>query len=243
MAVSIAKGLRSLADLIAPRSCICCGRELLTDENHICVCCLSDLPGTHFEGLRGNAMSELFNSLLQREMGDAAVHHPFSYATALYFYKGGFREISKALKYRRNFAAGDFFADELARALSGSGLYSDVDAVVGVPLHWMRRFARGYNQAEVIARRVASGLGVPHLPRLLRRARRTRSQTTLGPESRRANTRGAFSARPCGKQLRHILLVDDVCTTGATLAACALALYEVFPQARVSVATLAFVER
>jgi len=123
-----------------------------------------------------------------------------------------------------------------------------VDIVIPVPLHWTRRWRRGYNQAEVIARGIADVLGAELRTDILRRARRTRSQVRLPVEAKASNVLGAF-ALPASyaKNLvnlraRHILLVDDTFTTGATLNACRAALRQAFPlPVRISVATLAFV--
>ena len=143
----------------------------------------------------------------------------------------------------------------LGERLAASPLYGKmggadlpVDAVVPVPLHWMRRLQRGYNQAAVIGKEVADCLGVPMLDLLVRR-RRTPTQTHLDASHRLANVLGAFSlrrrigtkaSRDTGLAgLRHILLIDDVFTTGATLAACHAALREIFPPTvRISTATL-----
>ena len=134
----------------------------------------------------------------------------------------------------------DFLADEMI----ASGFYSDIDAVVPVPLHWTRRWSRGYNQAEVIGKVIASALGVPLRADILKRLRRTRTQTKLSIEGKTANVRGAFGVRKGSdiNGLSHILLVDDVFTTGATLHSCLLALREEksFP-IKISVATLACV--
>ncbi len=224
-----------------PRRCVCCGRHLLLQERDICVCCRADLPETHFARLRDNSMSEAFNSLIQRESGSRFI--AFGYATALFYYRGAYREISRSLKYHRGFSVGKAFSRQLAGRIVSSPLYSDVDAVVPVPLHWTRAWSRGYNQARIIAREIASALGVPLQSGLLCRRRRTRSQTTLDSGRRAANTRGAFAVkRRCKTGFRHILLVDDVYTTGATTLACEQALHDNFPACRVSVATLAFVE-
>ncbi len=174
-------------------------------------------------------MAESYNELIQRSMGQNTKYQPYGYAVALFFYKGGFREITKSLKYRRFFAAGRFFARELGNKLKESPLFSDVDLVVPVPLHWMRRWQRGYNQAEVIAREVAEVLGVPCDGKMLVRARRTRSQTHLDAAGRARNVSGAFRLRRFPFKIpapHHILLVDDVYTTGATVAACERAIRE-----------------
>ena len=204
---------------------------------------------------------------------------PYARAAALFYYnsQAPYRKIPQALKYQGAVRSGRHFARMLGRHLAGSSLYADVDLVVPVPLHWTRRRQRGYNQAAVIAREVASALGVPMEERLLRRRRRTRTQTRLTVEQKAANVGGAFAVRP--RRLArlfhafrpeplpgaavsgtdsgllfpgrlHLLLVDDVFTTGATLEACHAALRAAFSAAgigpgriRISVATLAFVGR
>ncbi len=236
-----------IADLLMPRTCLACGAELGPEEEHLCEACLKDLPQTRYWKLRENPMAESFNSLVQRNMGENVRYQPYGYAAALYLYKGGYREISKALKYRRNFAAGRCFGRLLGQTLAETELFRDVDLVVPIPLHWTRRWRRGYNQAEVIARGVAACLGCPCDTRLLKRARHTRTQTHLNAEGRAANVAGAFRVNACNwRRLltreppsphrpasscqpaspRHYLLVDDVFTTGATASACERAIRE-----------------
>ena len=207
--------------------------------------------------------------------GTAPVYQPFSYAAALFFYRGDspYSLIPQALKYDRNFGAGRYFARMLGRELAASSLFADVDAILPVPLHWVRRWRRGYNQAEVIAKGIAEELkggaeasgspAPPVLTRVLKRVRRTRTQTRLDAGGRYANVHSAFvadgkalastgiSADQAGRPL-HLLLVDDVFTTGATLLACERALRralsetlcpEAASRVRISVATLAYVGR
>ena len=237
---------RVIADLLMPRTCLACGAVLGPEEEHLCEACLKDLPQTRYWKLRENPMAESFNALIQRNMGEDVQYQPYGYAAALYFYKGGYREISKALKYRRNFAVGRCFGRLLGKTLAETELFQDVDLVVPIPLHWTRRWRRGYNQAEVIAREVARELGARCEPRLLRRARHTRTQTHLNAEGRASNVAGAFQVnlRGWGKlsgkmakngegdgvseglRFRHCLLIDDVFTTGATAASCERAIRE-----------------
>jgi ComF family protein len=141
---------------------------------------------------------------------------------ALWLYRDPLDAVVQALKFNRL----DYLGRHLAVAL-GDGLgerLDGFDAVVPVPLHWRRWLARGYNQAERIARPLAGRLGLPLLP-ALRRSRPTRAQTSLGRTGRAANLRGAFRVpRPERVRGLRLLLVDDVATTGATLDAAAAAL-------------------
>ena len=235
--------LSAIADLVLPRVCTVCGRPLLLQEKHICLGCLADLPETHFCTLSHNPMADKFNAVIAEDD-----YEPYAYAAALYYYSSdnGYCNISRALKYRRDFAAGRYFSGMLGRRLADSPLFADVDLVVPVPLHWTRRWKRGYNQAEIIALEVASALGAECRPRLLCRTRRTSTQTRLSGEEKRSNVRGAFAVRAVAAgelAPRHILLTDDVFTSGSTLAACHKALRGSFgPEGtRISVATLGFV--
>ena len=236
--LSLKTSLSALLDLVLPRVCVVCGRPLLPSERHLCLACLADLPETRYATLGHNPMADRFNAAIQVDE-----YEPYAYAAALYHYRAdaGYKKISQALKYHRDFGAGRWFAARLGERLAASPLYADVDLVVPVPLHWTRQWSRGYNQAAVIAREVARRLGAPCAERLLRRRRRTRSQTHLSGEAKTRNVAGAFALRKTAGNpaTTHILLIDDVFTTGATLAACHRALRRAYgPQVRISVATL-----
>ena len=114
-----------------------------------------------------------------------------------------------------------------------------------VPLHWTRRWSRGYNQAECIAKTLAEELGAEMRTDILFRRRRTATQTRLSVEQKGKNVHGAFKAIAQDPAPVHVLLIDDVFTTGSTLMACFMALREAFPSSavRISVATLGFVGR
>lgn len=248
---SAKESLGALADLLLPRTCLACGRRLDVHEKQLCIYCKADLPYTYYWTRPHNPMADRLNECIQRHLSEktteaADTAEPYAYAAALFFYKSGsgYREITKALKYHGNTVAGRYFASILASRLSESEQFSDVDLVVPVPLHWTRQWQRGYNQAAVIAKVVADGLKHAEMePRLLRRGRRTKTQTKLNIDEKSRNVSGAFQVRKQPEFYpRHILLIDDVFTTGATLSECHRALREVYgPEVRISVATLACV--
>ena len=234
-----------LVDLILPRTCAVCGRDLSIHERHLCVGCLADLPRTYFSFMSRNQLSGRFNALVQEFPAPEPAEGPvYSYATALFFYRAGYKDITRRLKYHADIGIGKYFAGMLAREMEASGIYSSVDAVIPVPLHWTRQWSRGYNQAEVIARVLADRFGIPVLEGVLYRRRRTRTQTRLSIGNKAANVSGAFKVRKRNdlSGFSHILIVDDVFTTGATLHSCYLALRPYCTgTTRLSVATLACV--
>lgn len=254
--------MTAVADFFFPRHCIVCGRELSAGIEHLCGDCAQDIPLTYYWDRGHNPMADRLNDLIQRDLDavDFAWQEvvPYSNAAALFFFRpeSGYRHICHQLKYHRNFRAGKTFARMLAQKLAGSALFKDVDVVVPVPLHPLRRFRRGYNQAEIIAAEVAEGLGARMCPGMLRRRRRTGTQTRLDVEHKMRNVSGAFvfgryetsgtgefrKNRTTGAKPAHILIVDDVFTTGATANACVRVLRERFGSGtRISVATLAAV--
>lgn len=238
---------KSLLDLALPRVCVVCSAKLLRMERHICWRCLSDLPVTHFQERDHNPMADRWNESIKRFTIDGD-REPYSFAAALFYYssESGFRNIAWALKYKRDIGQGRYFARILGEKLASSGLFADVDCIIPVPLHWTRLLKRGYNQSNVIAEGISPYLPSAGMLNALKRTRRTRTQTRIGIQGKAANVADAFAVKPeCAGRLltcRHILLVDDTFTTGATLASCFSALRKVLPSSiRISCATLDFV--
>lgn len=250
---SVLRGLRAAGEILLPRQCITCGQRLLLEEKHLCLECLADLPQTYFWTMSHNPMADRFNENIQKDIEtdeDDGLHERYAYAAALFFYhsEAQYRLIPYQIKYHGNIRAGRYFGRMLGNRLASSELFEDVDMVVPVPLHWTRKWKRGYNQAEVIAGAVAEALGAPMRTDLLRRRKRTTTQTRMEVEDKRKNVAEAFVSTPsladiaAQDSVRHLLLIDDVFTTGATLHACFAALRTVLPASvRISVATLGFV--
>ena len=238
--------LTALGDLVMPRECIVCGRPLAMREHHLCIGCLADLPRTYFSNMPHNQLADRFNALIQRDLDAGGIFEEYSYATSLFFYRSqtGYRLITQRLKYHSDYAVGRYFASMLGREMAASPVFEDVDAVIPVPLHWTRLWSRGHNQAEIIAAVLSESLEAELRTDILYRVRRTRTQTKLSVESKSRNVESAFGVRRQKTPIEysHILLVDDVFTTGATLHSCRKALRTVIPsQVRISVATLACV--
>ena len=248
----ILKGVRAASDILLPRLCIVCGRRLLLDERHLCLDCLADLPQTYFWTMSHNPMADKFNAKIQEHLNedDSSGHENYAFAAALFFYhsEADYRLIPYQVKYHGNIKAGRFFGKMLGKRLASSEMFNDVDMVIPVPLHWTRRWKRGYNQAEVIASGVADILGVQMNPEILKRWKRTATQTKMEVDEKKMNVSGAFTVDVASAAdisvngVKHLLIVDDVFTTGSTLFACFAALRTAFPSSvRISIATIGFV--
>ena len=243
---------RALADLLLPRVCLVCGRKLGLHEEHICLYCLADMPLTHFWERIHNSMADKVNGLIQELLclklapDGFGAREPYAYACALFYFQSesDYRHILYSIKYKGNTIAGEYFGKMLGRKMTGAEHFRDVDVVIPVPLHWTRKWSRGYNQAECIARTLAAELGTDLRTDILFRRRKTTTQTKLSIEQKSKNVHGAFEAIQQEATPNHILLVDDVFTTGSTLMACHTALRTVFPPSvRISVTTLGYVGR
>ena len=264
---TLGETVTALGDLFLPRLCAVCGDPLGVRERHVCIRCAADLPLTHYWERSHNPMADRFNALLQRQLfpgpagGGTAVladppapygpAEPYAYAASLLLYHAdaGYKRIPQRVKYGADLRAGVFFGRMLGECLVRSPALHDVETVIPVPLHWTRRWQRGYNQAELIGAAVADTLGAVLRSDILVRERRTRTQTRLHGADKQRNVAGAFTVRPRAQEalrrevFRHVLLVDDVFTTGATLSACFHALRRVIPPpVRISIATLACVD-
>ena len=167
---------------------------------------------------------------------------PVERAAAFLWYVEGspWRRAIHRFKYEGAWHSAYMLGRWYGRYLKQSELYDDVDVVVPVPLHWWRQIRRGYNQSEYLARGIAEELGAKVDVRSVKRSRYNRSQTSRHKAERWGNVEGIFKVkRPAALDGKHILLVDDVFTSGATIMSLGSAILKVAPAARLSVAVLA----
>lgn len=173
--------------------------------------------------------------LLEGAPPDGCARHPGDRVHAPWLYDERLAAVVHAFKFEGRVRLADTLAPAMADAVARGGFRPEL--VLAVPLHATRRRERGHDQAERLALAVARALGVPYVPGVVQRARATRPQTTLGPEARRRNLAGAFRVlEPAWVEGRRTLVVDDVLTTGATLAEVLAALRVVGARTRGAVA-------
>ncbi len=223
---------RDMLELFYPPLCVTCGRRLVTQERYICLHCMQDLPRTRFHADPENKVSQLF-------WGRVPVEQATSW---LFFRKGSrYQRLVHYLKYKGLKELGEEMGRLFGSELKGSP-FAGAGMVVPVPLHRRRERQRGYNQSEWIARGVAAALEVPLSTGNLVRERFTSTQTRKNRFERWQNVEGIFTVlRPQEFAGLHVLVVDDVVTTGATLEAAVVTLRDA-GAAKVSIATLACAE-
>ena len=220
--------------LFFPELCLLCGTPLAEGETHLCLRCLYRLPRTRYERKTGHAAEQLFT-------GKVPVEHVFPF---LRYQKGGsVQRLIHTLKYKDNKELARYLGRLAALDIERAGGCRDIDLLVPVPLHKKKYRQRGYNQAEWIALGLASVFGTPIDTDGLQRIRPTATQTRKSVYDRWTNVQDVFEARhPEHFAGKHILLIDDVLTTGSTLGACACAIQRA-TEARISIFSLAMAER
>ncbi len=222
---------RDVASLFFPARCAVCGEPLETGERTLCTLCRATAPLTGY-------WREADNPVVRKCWGLVPVEQASGF---LFFVHGsGWRQLIHGFKYRGAWRTARSLGEWYGRYLRESGLYDGVECVVPLPLHPFKRCRRGYNQSEYIAEGIASQLGVPVERHCVYRRRNTASQALKPRRERAGNVEGAFAVRhPERLAGRHLLLVDDVMTTGATLLSCAGEILQAVPGCRISLAVLA----
>jgi len=200
-------------DLISPRLCVVCGNRLAVTEETLCSKCYLHLPRTDFANdLYENVMAKLFWGQIKLEK-----------ATALFYYEphAETAQILYELKYKNHPEIGVVMGRMMAKELMKSGLFEDIDALVPVPLAKKREHERGYNQSLELAKGVSEVTGLPIANLVIRRTKFVGSQTKRGRWERNENVEHVFELVDDNISDQHLLLIDDVVTTGATVIACA----------------------
>lgn len=217
--------------LFYPKVCASCGINLDDDEDIICLTCFYSLPETNFHLLKDNSLSKLFWGRFE-----------FENATAYFYYskKGMVQKLLHRLKYRGYKEIGVYLGREYGKILKKCDLYKTVDLIIPVPLHRNKERKRGYNQSKFFAIGLSETMGIPYNFEVLYRISHTESQTGKKRSERWDNVKDKFISKNA-EQLRghHVLLVDDVITTGATIEASAKAL-ALIPDVKISIAVIGF---
>ncbi|MEH3113492.1 ComF family protein [Pedobacter terrae] len=222
-----------LIGLLFPNLCNACGVALYHSERLICTKCLYDLPFTDYHQYADNRVAKQL-------WGRSPIHAAMA---MLYFRKGTkVQNLIHNLKYNGRTDVGILLGNMLGERLKTAMLYQDIDLIIPVPLHRKKYKARGYNQSTFIAQGIAVQMGVEVSEDHLIRNTSTESQTKKSRYNRYENMKDVFQVNfPENIMGKHILLVDDVMTTGATLEACANALFAA-GATKVSIAALAFAD-
>lgn len=225
--------IKDLTGLLFPDLCCGCGTYLFHGEAQICTVCLYKLPYTDYHvHLENKAARQLWGRL------------PCNAAMSLFYFKKGGRaqNIIHNLKYKGRQDLGFKLGTMIGERLLMNAIYEGIDLIIPVPLHRKRQRQRGYNQSLCIANGISSRLNIPVNTVCLLRKKATSSQTKKGRYNRFENMLDVFLVVQAERlKDKHILLVDDVITTGATLEACGITLFKANIR-KLSIATAAFAE-
>ena len=221
------KKILSLLHLVYPEQCLVCDKEISIQEKHLCSFCTQNISHTNFHLLEeASSMDKLF-------WGRVKVENTYAH---IFFEKNKTsQDILFSLKYKNNSDIGVFFGKQIGETLKTQELYSTIDAVIPIPLHPKKQFIRGYNQSEALAKGICSSF----LKRLdintVKRTRHSESQTKKSRFQRWDNVNDIFKIKRTIENYKHILLVDDVITTGSTLESVIVALRKRNPELQISV--------
>lgn len=221
---------QNFLNLFYPRLCIACGENKPPSEQLLCIPCEEELPQTDFHHIKNNILSDKFWGRVD-----------FEFCSALYYFDRGdkVQRIIHHLKYNNRPEVGVYLGEYYGNILKKAAGFPKIDYIVPVPLHPKKQYQRGYNQAAKFGEGLSTSLQIPLSTDNLIRNRYTQTQTKKSRLERLKNVESAFDiTQPNLFQDKHILLVDDVVTTGATLETCILELLKT-PNISVSLVCIA----
>lgn len=220
---------RNLLNVVFPRLCEVCGATLVDGEDALCLKCLIDMPRTSLH--RDN-----FNAIHQRLAGPVPVQRAGAF---FYYYRGNpYSQLIHKAKYNNLPSLGRRLGSLYASEIIGDRFFDGIDMILPVPLHWFKQLTRGYNQSREIACGIASVTRIPVGDNLIARKGHS-TQTRKNSFDRWLNASDIYRVvRGVELEGKHLLVVDDVITTGATTLACCQAIHKAAPTAKISVAAL-----
>lgn len=222
---------KNLLNVLFPVFCNGCSNLLLKNENVICTKCLHNLPFTLHHQIKETEINKTFFGILPFEFG----------ASILYFTKKGVvQNLIHNLKYRNRQEIGTYLGDLYAKELIDLESIKSVDFIIPVPLHKKRLHERGYNQVTTFCKSIEKNLTIPLLDDVLMKKQHLKSVTDKSKEGRLKHNENVFSIENEHKiEGKHILIIDDVFTTGATIEACAKEILKI-KNTKISLLTMAY---
>ena len=217
-------------NLFYPKICKSCGQNLQKGEEQLCLVCKTDLPLSDYWKQKNNPIEELFWGRVKIE---------FASSLMIFRKASPYRHLIHLLKYKGDKEIAIYLGQLLAQKIIEDSKYQPLDLIIPVPLHPKKQRKRTYNQSDCIAKGLSEILEIPYRTNLLVRTVNTSTQTKKNKEERWENVSGIFKLNNEKElQAKHILLVDDVITTGATIESCVLALQKCV-NVKISIASLA----